>query len=95
MSRARSDKERAARIRDLRDRLLPDQTGSSLGQTLPEALLLLGDLVADFLAAEHLHQQAPCLHRYRGVVRAREVARRLRRYREAHAALEHATKNEA
>jgi hypothetical protein len=40
MSRARSDQERSARIRDLCDRLLPDKTGSSLGQTLLEVLLV-------------------------------------------------------
>lgn len=87
-ARERSCADRAARIRDLRDRLLPDQTGASLGQTVPEALLVLGDLVTAFLEAERLHRQSPCLHRYRGIVREREVARRAKRYHEAREALE-------
>lgn len=49
---------------------------------------LLDQLVLDFFKAERLHQEGPCLHRYRGAVRVREVARRSKRYREARHALE-------
>jgi hypothetical protein len=90
MKKPRADQERVARIRDLRDRLLPDQADNSLGKTASDALLALGDLVTAFLAAEDLHLGTPCLHRYRGIVRDREVARRARLYREAREALKRA-----
>ena len=90
----RTDQERVARIRDLRDRLLPAQADNSLGQTVSEALIVLGDLAADFLAAEQLADEAPCQHRYRGIVRTREVARRHRLYREARDRLKHAVSGE-
>jgi hypothetical protein len=38
----------------------------------------LARLVRRYLDAEHLAQSSPCLHRYRGIVREREVARRER-----------------
>ena len=49
-------------------------------------------LAREYLEAEREYRSAPCLHRYRGIVRTREIARRRKRWYAAHDALTNATK---
>ena len=48
------------------------------------------ELVRRYLRAELQARMPPCLHRYRGIVREREVARRWREYSKLRAELERA-----
>jgi len=50
----------------------------------------LADLVRRYLSAELKASSAPCLHRYRGIVREREVARRQREWIKLRSELEQA-----
>jgi hypothetical protein len=74
-------------IRAIRDTVVPDLSDC----TLSTALLALSKLVADYLEAELQARSPPCTHRYRGIVREREVARRKKRWLEARTKLEAVT----
>jgi hypothetical protein len=52
------------------------------------ACLNLAALVRAYLAADLEARSPPCLHRYRGIVRVREIERRWRVRREAREALD-------
>jgi len=45
VKRERNGADRVARIRELRDQILPDQSDNSLGHTVSGELIALGDLV--------------------------------------------------
>lgn len=53
----------------------------------------LADLVRRYLHAEVQYQTSPCMHRYRGIVREREIAERRKEWIRLRTELEQAVAN--